>query len=90
MPNNMRTDPETIQELAALHALGALGGEAAEAFSGLLAGNADARSEALAFGGVVEALAKSLPQTHRPSPGLKERSCGRCKPQKPERRSRSA
>jgi anti-sigma factor ChrR (cupin superfamily) len=61
-----------LRELAALHALGALQGEDARAFSALLADSAEARTEARAFAAATEALAQSLP-ARQPPAGLKEK-----------------
>jgi len=62
-----------LKELAALHALGALDGADARAFSDLLlAGSTQAQAEAKAFSAVAEALAQTLPALP-PPPSLKER-----------------
>lgn len=60
-------------ELAALHALGALDGADAHAFTRLRAESADARKESASFGRVAEALAGSLPDAAEPSPDLRTR-----------------
>lgn len=68
----MKKKPTQLSQLAALHALGALEGEEAQAFSALLAENSAAREETQAFGAVTEALALSLPKME-PSADLKAR-----------------
>ena len=69
----MNTDRETLKELAALHALGALDGDEAGEFSQLLASNAAAREEVAAFALVAEAMAFSVPIASEPPRELKAR-----------------
>jgi quercetin dioxygenase-like cupin family protein len=64
-----------LQELAALHALGALEGEDERTFLALLETDAKARAELGSFRSVTEALARSLP-SRTPSSGLRERILG--------------
>jgi anti-sigma factor ChrR (cupin superfamily) len=68
----MNAEIENLQELAALHSLGALDADDARAFSRLLAESADATKQVAALSVVVEELAKSLP-ARQPSPGLRDR-----------------
>lgn len=64
---------EQLEELAALHSLGALDGADAEAFDHRLANDAQARRAVAEFDGVTEALAKAFPAAPNPSANLKER-----------------
>ena len=69
----MKINRENLQELAALHAVGALEGEEAREFYRLLGESAEARAEADTFAAVTEALATRVPSLAQPSAGLKMR-----------------
>ena len=60
-----------LQELAALHALGALAPDDATRFEALLAQDADAPSELAEMKQVAAALAQSVPATRPPSPSVR-------------------
>lgn len=66
-------DTQRLQELAALHAVGALDGEDADEFQRLVeARDAFLQTETSAFAKIAAALAESLPIQH-PAPELKEK-----------------
>ena len=69
----MKEISNKLGEDAALHALGALDGEEAQAFVQLLSQEPEARTEAAAFARVAGAIALSLPASPAPSLDLKER-----------------
>ena len=68
----MKKKSTHLNELAALHALGALDGDDARSFAARLAESQEARAALKSFTPIAEALARSLP-ARSPSPGLKER-----------------
>lgn len=70
----MKHDKNSLQQLAALNALGALDADEAALFARLLSERSETRDEAARFDAISEALAQSLPGASQPPPpGLRDR-----------------